>query len=132
MKRRLQSVRRVLDVQREMHRLAEQRLRDLRRHEAELEAAQETLIQTLGRDLSDPGRFTEVMASQVGRLARRASGVAASRAQQTEVLLQHTGRLRHVENVERDLATEDGRRQERKQQNELGDLIAVRRDARLR
>lgn len=130
--RRLASVRRILEVQRDLQRLEEQKLRALERREAELEEAQETLIESLGRGATGPGRFGEVMAAQVGRLAGRAAGVASSRARQSDLLLQQTGRLRHVETVERALATEDGRRRDKEDQGELIDLIAGRRDARLR
>lgn len=132
MTRRLRSVRRVLDVQKDMQRLEEQRLRELQQREAELEAAQETLIATLGGNAHGSGRFGEILAGQVGRLAGQQHGVAASRARQTEVVLQHASRLRHVENVERDLSAEHGRHEERTQQSELGDLIAGHGSARLR
>ena len=133
MTRRLRSVRRVLEVQRDLQRLEEQRLRELRQREAELEAAQDSLIRTLAdQEDGGTGRFAEVMAGQVGRLAGKAHAVAASRARQTQVVLQETGRLRRVEKVEDTLTVEDGRQQDRKLQNEIGELFATRGNARLR
>lgn len=123
---RLQTVRRIVEVQRQLHRAAEWKLGELRQQEADLAQAQQEVIGALNGDASLHGRFVHAMARQLGRLAAQSDAVTESRDRQAEVLREQTGRLKQAERMQQALGREEARAGERESLDALADLLAGR------
>ncbi|HZP19800.1 MAG TPA: hypothetical protein VFB16_06270 [Bauldia sp.] len=96
---RSQRLRRIVDVQRRLHQLAETRVAHLDREKAGLMAGRQRLIEALNRDEALQGLFVEAMARRLSALARQADRVnrerdaAAARMQEAALRLKRAERM---------------------------------------
>ncbi len=129
---RVAKLRRVVDVQRQIQKSAEWTLHDLRQERLRLQQAQQDIVEALNRD--DPLNIwlAPALTRQLDRLSVEEQGVAAAGEQQTNVVLEQTGRLKQAERLERTLGTERERAQERTALSDVIDAVVGRPHARLR
>jgi hypothetical protein len=119
---RVDKVRRFLDVQKQIQKAAEWTLHELRHERQRLQQAQEDVVAALNRD--DPLNIwlAPAYTRQLGRLTADENSVAAAGRQQSDVVIEQTGRLKQAERLERTLGTERAREQER---TALADVIDI-------
>lgn len=120
---RVEKVRRFLDVQKQIQRSAEWTLHELRQEQHRLQQAQQELVTALNRE--DPLNMwlAPALTRQLGRLAAEEHGVAAAGKQQTDFVLEQTGRLKQAERLERALGTERERVREKTVLSEVIDVV---------
>ena len=119
---RMGKVRRFVDVQRQLQRAAEWELHDLRQEEHRLAQAQQEVVAALNRDDELTFALAPALTRRLARLATDAETAAAAGKRQVDVVLQHAGRLKHAERVERALGREEERTREK---NGLSDVLDV-------
>lgn len=129
---RIEKVRRFLDVQKQIQRAAERTLHELRQERQRLQQAQADVVEALNRE--DPLNMwlAPALTRQLGRLSAEEHGVAVAGEQQTDVVLEQTGRLRQAERLERALGTERARAHERSALSDVIDVVVGSTRARLR
>ena len=115
MNERAQKAHRILDVQRQMHRIEEWRMSDLRRRLDELEAEQRSVIGALNDDDALQGLFIDTMARRLRALAEEATRVGRERDAQAARLAEHAGRVACAERLCAGLDLEDARAAEKTQ-----------------
>jgi hypothetical protein len=120
MKKRLDSMQRVLSVQRHMRQLAEAKLAELQRREATLEKSREELIGALNGDTALHGLFTDAMARRVRSVSKEIAALERSKEDQTKRLLEQTGRLKSAERAASSIEREYRAHLEKR---DLADLI---------
>jgi hypothetical protein len=99
MKKRLDSMERVLGVQRQLRQLAEAKLADLERREALLKASRHALVDALNGDSTLHGLFTGAMARRVKSVSGEISALERAKEAQSKRVLEQTGRLKRAERV---------------------------------
>jgi hypothetical protein len=119
---RMDKVRRFADVQRQLQRAAEWELNDLRQEQHRLQQAQQELVTALNRDDPLSRWLAPSLSRKLTRLAADTEEAAAAGRRQVDVVLQHAGRLKHAERVERSLEREEQRTREK---NALSDTLDV-------
>lgn len=121
---RLKSVRRISHVQRQLQRVAEWKLQELRQQEDELRVAQQQVIGALNEETGLHGQFVHAMARHLTQLAVQSDSLAASRKRQDALVREQTGRLKQAERMENAVAREDARTREKEALSDLIDMIA--------
>jgi hypothetical protein len=119
MKRRLQSIRRMLAVQDQLRRLAEWKLADIDRQLAEVAAAQADLDSFVDRAHPISGMLLGVVTTQRRRLGARAVQLKEARVSQAERLLEASRSLKLAEGIEGRVDDEERRRREKAELIEL-------------
>jgi hypothetical protein len=129
---RVDKVRRFVDVQKQIQKAAEWTLHDLRQERHRLQQAQEDVVEAMNRE--DPLNMwlAPALTRQLGRLTAEEISVAAAGEQQTNVVLEQTGRLRQAERLEHALGTERARAHEKTALSEVIDVVVGSAHARLR
>ncbi len=123
-------LRRIMDVQRRLHQLAESRVAHLDREKAGLMAGRQRLIEALNEDKALQGLFVEAMARRLAALARHTDRVNRERDAATARMQEAALRLKRAERMT-DKAARAGERDAWKRGfDDLVDQIA-RRDASL-
>ncbi len=117
---RVDKVRRFLDVQKQIQKSAEWALHELRQERYRLQQAQEDVLAALNREDPLAMWLAPALTRQLGRLTAEENSVAAAGQQQTDVVLEQTGRLKQAERLERALGVEHAREQEK---TALADVI---------
>ena len=99
MKKRLESMERVVDVQRQLRRMAEVKLAELERRAAALSASRHELVNALNGDNELHGLFTGAMARRVRSVSAELAELERVKDAQSKRLLDQTGRLKRAERV---------------------------------
>ena len=99
MKKRLESIERIADVQRQLRRLAEAKLGELERRQTALQASRQELVGALNGDTHLHGLFVEAMARRVRSISSDIAQVERVKQAQAKRLLEQTGKLKRVERV---------------------------------
>jgi len=99
MSERAQKAHRVLDVQRQLHRIEEWRMSDLQRRLDELEGEQQSLIRALNDDAALQGLFIDTMARRLRSLAEETTRVGRERDAQAARLAEHAARVACAERL---------------------------------
>jgi hypothetical protein len=120
MKRRLQTVERILAVQQQLRKRAEVRLGELQRQELRLVEQERELVQFLNADLMPTGAFAASVSRRFRSLAARLALVRHAKEVQERQWLEQLRRLKRAERVANSLSRDDRVVQERKS---LADLI---------
>ncbi len=120
MKKRLQTVERILAVQQQLRRRAEVRLAELQRQESNLVEQERELVQFLNGDLMPTGAFTASVSRRFRSLAARLAVVRHAKEVQERQLLEQLRRLKRTERVADSLVRDNRVVEERKS---LADLI---------
>jgi hypothetical protein len=106
MKKRLESMERVVDVQRQLRRMAEVKLAELERRAAALAASRHDLVNALNGDNELHGLFTEAMARRVRSVSTELAELERVKEAQSKRLLDQTSRLKRAERVASSLEKE--------------------------
>ena len=120
MKKRLDSVERVLSVQRQLRQLAEAKLAEFERREAKLDASRQELVNALNGDTTLHGLFIDAMARRVRSISSEIADLERAKQAQTKRVLEQTGRLKRAERVASTVEQEYRTHVERR---DLADLI---------
>lgn len=126
---RMEKVRRFVDVQRQLQRAAEWALHDLRQEEYRLHQEQQDVFAALNRGDELSISLAPALTRRLGRLANDADATAAAGERQVEIVLQHAGRLKHAERIERRIGQEEDRAREKIALGDLLDVIVGGREA---
>lgn len=101
MQERRRKIERILQVQRQMHQIAEWKLARLQRRGIELGEAQIDLIRSLNEDSAFHGLFLDSMAHRLSRLSGEAEAVSREQARQAERVLAEARRVTTTERLSR-------------------------------
>lgn len=123
---RLKTIRRIRAVQERLKGIEQRRLLELSEEDARLQSAQQDLVGALNEDQALHGRFIDLMARRIDRLAEQRSAVEQARIRQAAVVFEHGALLRNAESRERDLERQERRIREDGDLRDLGDLFAGR------
>jgi hypothetical protein len=126
MKKRLESMERVLAVQRQLRQLAEAKLTELQRREAALEASRHELVEALNGDTMLHGLFIDAMARRVRSVSTEIADLERAKEAQTKRLLEQTGRQKRAERVASSLDREYRAHLEKRDLAELIDMMKPR------
>jgi RecA/RadA recombinase len=120
MRTRMQSLKRILAVQKDLLRLAEWKLALLQRKESDLQKDQERIVAYLDENHSFTPAYAKMIASRLRTLAVQRQETATERQQQAERVLEQARRVGQAERMV-DAAAETLRRVE--ERKELADTI---------
>ncbi|MGO4573403.1 hypothetical protein [Microvirga sp. 2TAF3] len=123
MKQRLKKIDRLLNVQRQLHKLSEWKLADLHSRKAELEQTQVILINTLNNDENLYGLFVDATAKRLQRLAGQSSEVEAARVIQKEITFERAMQVKRTEKMASTLKEANRRELEKKTIEEIVDAL---------
>jgi hypothetical protein len=112
-------VHRILAIERQLQRVQEWKLAELRRNLAALEASQQDLIRALDDDDALQGLFIDALARRLRSLGEEASRVGRETEDQAVLLLQHSARMLCAERLA------DAVNREAERSNEKGRLLEV-------
>lgn len=123
MKSRARSARRILEVQKQLHRLEELKFAQLQQKMAQLESEQRELTQALSEDDALHGLFVDMTVRRLLALKSEASRLTPEWQARAESLIEHGGRVRNAERLKEGLEVEVRRLDERA---ELEEVLEVR------
>jgi replicative DNA helicase len=107
-------VHRILDVQRQLHRIEEWRLADIERALADLAATEQDLIRALNADDALQGLFIDALARRLASIAEEAARVGDEKTAQEQRLLEQAARKvcaeRLAQAVDREVAQDADKR----------------------
>jgi uncharacterized small protein (DUF1192 family) len=132
MKERARTARRILEVQRQMHRLEEVKFAQLQQRMARLEKEQLELTQALSQDDALHGLFVDVTVRRIAALKAEANRLKPEWQARAEKLIEHGGRVRNAERLSDELDLELRRLAERAELEEVLEVGIVRTDASLK
>jgi hypothetical protein len=99
MRGRVDKLRRIVEVQRQLVRAHESRLRDLQRRLAETEVAEREVLAALGDEHALHGLFLDTMARRLRSLGRETARIRAEAVAQSRKLLDCTAKLKTAERL---------------------------------
>jgi hypothetical protein len=131
MKDRARAARRMLQVQKQLHRLEELKYALIQQRLARTEQEQLELSQALSEDGALHSLFIDMSARRLTALRQEAGRLAAEREEHARSLLAHAGRLRNAERLAAELELELRRDGERAELEEVLE-VALASDASLK
>jgi hypothetical protein len=115
MNKRVEKAKRIVAVQRQMHRIEDWRMIELKREAELLDASRRDTIQALSEEETLRGEMAALAVRRLRYLVREAGRVGEQEKVQAAKLLDQTGKLRRAERLEgevrRDAERESGRKQ---------------------
>jgi hypothetical protein len=120
MSARLTSMRRIVEVQRDLRRAAEWRRAELERRLAALQEGERELVRFLSGENAFSGLFAASLAGRLRSLAAEIEEAKRALAAQAEVVLREAGREKRAERLAATLRREERRGEER---NELAAAV---------
>jgi hypothetical protein len=120
MSARLKSMRRIVEVQRDLRRAAEWRRAELERRLAALQEGERELVRFLSGENAFSGLFAASLAGRLRSLAAEIEEAKRALAAQAEVVLREAGREKRAERLAATLRREERRGEER---NELAAAV---------
>jgi hypothetical protein len=119
MRDRVQSLKRILDVQRHQHSMEEVKYARLKQALSALQGEQRALAEALSGDDALHGLFTDMTVRRIKSLQQEEARLAPLVEAQARVLVQHGGRLRNSERLAEELQVELRRLEEREELEQL-------------
>lgn len=119
MRDRAQGAKRMLEVQRQLHRLEELKFAQLQQRLAKLEQEQLELSRALSEDGALHGLFVDMTVRRLLLLRQEAARLMPEYEAQAKRLIEHTGRVKTAERLADDLAIELRRHRERLELEEV-------------
>jgi phage terminase small subunit len=119
MRDRVRSLKRIADVQKQLHNLEEVKYARLQQRMAECRAAQDELSNALSDDDALHGLFMDVTVRRLKSLRQEEAKLVPEIEAQARVVLEHGGRLRNSERLKDDLTVELRRVEEREELERL-------------
>ena len=123
MKARARAAERILEVQKQLHRLEELKFAQLQQRMAKLEAEQRELTQALSEDDALHGLFVDMTVRRLQTLKAEESRLKPEWQARAERVIEHGGRVRNAERLKDELDVEVRRLDER---TELEEVLEVR------
>jgi hypothetical protein len=115
MSARLKSMRRIVEVQRDLRRAAEWRRAELERRLAALQEGERELVRFLSGENAFSGLFAASLAGRLRSLAAEIEEAKRALAAQAEVVLREAGREKRAERLADKLRREERRNEERRE-----------------
>lgn len=125
-RRRLEKMRRLMDVQERLCRMAEARLVEIERQQAELSRAQTDILASLNEGEPLHGLFVETMARHLHRLAGHAGELEAARQTQAQQVLNEAMKLKRVERHAAKVARSSREEEDKRSLAEILDALQAR------
>lgn len=119
MRDRVRSLKRIADVQKQLHNLEEVKYVRLQQRLAECRSAQDELSNVLSNDDALHGLFVDVTVRRLKSLRQEEAKLAPEIEAQARVVLEHGGRLRNSERLKDEVTVELGRIEEREELERL-------------
>jgi hypothetical protein len=119
MRDRVRSLKRIADVQKQLHNLEEVKYARLQQRMAECSSAQEELSKALSNDDALHGLFVDVTVRRLKSLRQEEAKLKLEMEAQARVVLEHGGRLRNSERLKEELTVELKRIEEREELERL-------------
>lgn len=131
MKKRLETLARIVEVKEHQCRSAEWRLARLRQQEQLVMEDQRSVIAALNGEQPLHGLFVETMARHLRVTSERLDALRRAQDLQVAELERQTGQLKHAERMLRDVTRQDNRSAEWKTLSDVIDAALARHDASL-
>jgi phage terminase small subunit len=119
MRDRVKSLKRIADVQKQLHNLEEVKYARLQQRMAECRSAQDELSKALSNDDALHGLFVDVTVRRLKSLRHEEAKLVPEMEAQARVVLEHGGRLRNSERLKEELTVELKRIEEREELERL-------------
>jgi hypothetical protein len=119
MRDRVRSLKRIADVQKQLHNLEEVKYARLQQRMAECRSAQDELSKALSNDDALHGLFVDVTVRRLKSLRQEEAKLVPEMEAQARVVLEHGGRLRNSERLKEELTVELKRIEEREELERL-------------
>jgi hypothetical protein len=119
MRDRVKSLKRVLEVQKQLHSMEEVKYARLQQRLMQCKAEQDDLANALSEDGALHGLFMDVTVRRIQALQQEQGKLGPLMEAQARVLLDHGGRLRNSERLSEELAVELRRVEERDELEQL-------------
>ncbi|WP_439542354.1 hypothetical protein [Hyphomicrobium sp.] len=119
MRDRVRSLKRIADVQKQLHNLEEVKYARLQQRLAECRSAQDALSNVLSNDDALHGLFVDVTVRRLKSLRQEEAKLAPEIEAQARVVLEHGGRLRNSERLKDEVTVELRRIEEREELERL-------------
>lgn len=115
MRDRAKSLKRILEVQRQLHALEELKFARLKQKVAECQNEQRALTEALSGEEALAGLFMDVTVRRIKALQLEESRLIPQVEAQARVLVEHGGRMRNSERLAEEIAVEMRREEERRE-----------------
>jgi phage terminase small subunit len=119
MRDRAKSLKRILEVQRQLHNLEELKFARLKQQLAQCQAEQRELTEALSGDDALAGLFMDVTVRRLKSLQQEENRLVPQVEAQARVLVEHGGRMRNSERLAEEVAVELRREEERRELERL-------------
>lgn len=119
MRDRVRSLKRIADVQKQLHNLEEVKYARLQQRLAECRSAQDELSKVLSNDDALHGLFVDVTVRRLKSLRQEEAKLTPEIEAQARVVLEHGGRLRNSERLKDEVTVELRRIEEREELERL-------------
>ena len=119
MRDRVRSLKRIADVQKQLHNLEEVKYARLQQRMAECRSAQDELSKVLSNDDALHGLFVDVTVRRLKSLRQEEAKLVPEIEAQARVVLEHGGRLRNSERLKDEVTVELRRVEEREELERL-------------
>lgn len=119
MRDRAKSLKRILEVQRQLHALEELKFARLKQQVTECQNEQRALTEALSGEEALAGLFMDVTVRRIKSLQQEESRLIPQVEAQARVLVEHGGRMRNSERLAEEVAVEMRREEERRELEQL-------------
>jgi hypothetical protein len=126
MSSRTAKIARMVAVQRQLHRLAEWKLVQLQRREADLHGQESSLIGSLNAEEPLHGLFVPAMAKRLASIGKESAVVAHARQSQSDIVLAECRKLKQAERMGHAAASSRERDDEKRRLEETIDQTIMR------
>jgi hypothetical protein len=132
MKDRARAAERIVNVQKQLHRIEEIKYAQIQQKLAQAETDQLELTRALSEDEALHGLFVDMTVRRLIALRQEAARLGAELEEQAKALIEHGGRLKNAERLRDDLGVEVRRVDERKELERILEVTLIRGDASLK
>ena len=132
MKDRARAAERIVNVQKQLHRIEEIKYAQIQQKLVQAETDQLELTRALSEDEALHGLFVDMTVRRLTALRQTAARLGAELEEQAKALIEHGGRLKNAERLRDDLGVEVRRVDERKELERILEVTLIRGDASLK
>jgi hypothetical protein len=132
MKDRARAAERIVNVQKQLHRIEEIKYAQIQQKLAQAETDQLELTRALSEDEALHGLFVDMTVRRLIALRQEAARLGVELEEQAKALIEHGGRLKNAERLRDDLGVEVRRVDERKELERILEVTLIRGDASLK
>lgn len=129
---RSKSMKRIVEVQKKLHRMEELKYAQVQQRIVALEQEQAALMGALSTDEALHGLFTDMTVKRLTASRQEVSRLQPELAKRARIVLDHAGRLRNAERLAEAVELDARRVEERQELGEILDMSLARDDASLK